>query len=136
MLATFTTNLIPVVLSDDANQQGGGKIAFVLQDFSFDSGVMIQPCYGAAAPFKTPTGNTDRKLAFIGTRTLASNAAVLEFLKTLSGMVNLSGTLVLKEGASTLTGANAILKSARRDSGQSVGARIAIQYQFEITTLT
>jgi hypothetical protein len=136
MLVTFTNDLVPLVLADDANLQGGGKVAFTLRDFAFDSGVMIQPCYGAATPFKAPTGNVDRKLSFVGTQSLATPQDVLVFLSALSDQINQVGNLVLQEGAKKLTFPSAILKAARREPGESVGTRIAVFYQFEMTNLT
>jgi hypothetical protein len=139
MLAQITVGsggtAVTTTLADDTNSQAGGKLAFTLGDFTFDSIAQVNPLFRGARPFKAARGNVDTKLAFSGAVSLTSRGAVLTFLKTLQTLVNTACTLTLVDGAVTMTCANAILKSARRDPSLGVGVRIGIQYHFEIDTI-
>lgn len=134
MLIQWTPNggLLPVTLGDDAS-----KFACVLEQMGGAAVAQIEPLAGGPFKVSFPRGNVDGELVFNSSKTYASYAETFTQFKTEYGRLNQQGTLVLKEGAITLTFANAIVKGVQRMfGGPAGGARMAIRYTFNITTLT
>jgi hypothetical protein len=122
-------------LGDDANLDGNGKLASVLEDFGVDSVVQVTPLLRGTVPFKAGRGNVDGKLVINVGQSLADREAVLNFLQSLYALMNTTADLTLQESATTLKFSSAILRGFSRDRGNSTGVRVAIQYRFEITAL-
>lgn len=120
-------------LADDTNAQGGGKKAFVWSGLELNSEVQVSKFFRGAAPAKTPRSNKDARLVFAVDQTLASRAAVQNFIKAAYALLNSTGTLTFTDNAVAITCANAVLRNVQINS--IVGVRILCTYHFETTTL-
>ncbi len=122
-------------LGDDANQDGGGKLAVLLDEFAAESRVQVSPLFRGPVPFKAARANVDGKLSFTVGRTFADRELLLEFMVALFALMNTTDDLTFQEGATTLKCAGAILHGFARDRSSSVGVRLGVAYKFEITSV-
>jgi hypothetical protein len=81
-----------------------------------------------------PRGNVAGECVFTVSQSHASRAAAMAFFKTEYARLNEQGSLVLTEGTSTITTANAVLNSVQLAG--AIGLRWSIKYTFSTTTLT
>lgn len=129
---TASTDLIPVTLGNDAS-----KFAIVVEHMGGSCLTQTEPLAGGANPATFARGNIGGEIIFRSSKTYASYEATFGQFQTEYGRLNQSGTLVLTESGTTLTFANAILKSVRRIfDAQHSGAHMGIRYTFAITTIT
>jgi hypothetical protein len=127
---TKSGGLLPVTLGDDAN-----KLTIELGEHSQECVVQKESLAGAPFPFQTPRGNNSGQFAFISTFSYPTLDAMTAALKTGLSLAGQQGSVVLTRGATTMTMANAILRSVKRANG-SDGVKLRLSYVFEITTIT
>jgi hypothetical protein len=121
-----------VNLGDDSLKYG-----IVIEQIGASSLVQAEALAGAAAEALFPRGNVAGEIIFRSDKTYADYTTTFSTFKTIFGYLNQQGSLVITQGATTLTCANAILKSVQRIfDAQATGARMGIRYTFAITTIT
>lgn len=133
MKIQFTANgtLIPVTLGDDAL-----KFVIIIEQLGGASVVQLDQLAGGANPAQFPRGNVSGDFVFRSAKTYADYQTTFAQFKTEYARLNQQGTIVLTEGAQTLTFANAILKNVvRLFDAQSSGAHMGLRYTFSITTI-
>ena len=129
---TSSTDLTAVTLGDDAS-----KFAVVVEQLGGACVAQSETLAGGANLALFPRGNVGGEFVFRSSKTYGSYHATFAQFQTEYGRLNQQGTLVLVEGAVTLTFANAVLRSVRRVfDAQHSGAHMGIQYNFAITTIT
>jgi hypothetical protein len=130
----FTPNagLIPVTLGDDAS-----RFAIVVEQLGGASLAQVEALAGGAHQAMFARGNVGGELIFRSSKSYASYHDTFAQFLTEYGRLNQQGSLVLTEGAVTLTFANAILRGIQRlfDAHHS-GAHMGIRYTFAISTIT
>jgi len=130
----FTPNagLIPVTLGDDAN-----RFAIVVEQLGGASLAQVEALAGGAHQAMFARGNVGGELIFRSSKSYASYHDTFAQFLTEYGRLNQQGSLVLTEGAITLTFASAILRGVQRlfDAHHS-GAHMGIRYTFAISTIT
>src|SRR5882757_6085306 len=97
------TGLIPVTLGDDA-----GKFAVVVEHLGGSCLAQSEALAGGANPALFPRGNVGGEFIFRSSKTYAHYRDTFTQFQTEYSRLNQQGTLVLTEGAVTLTFANAI----------------------------
>lgn len=125
----MTPSVGAVDLGDDS-----GKITILIEQLGGASIEQVTPIFRAAAVQRLARGNVAGTCAFTVGKSHASVAAALTYFKAEYGRMNQKGTLVLTEGAVTLTMANAVLRSVSRAAG--TGLRWVVRYEFGMTTIT
>jgi len=129
---TPSTSLTPVTLGDDAS-----KFAVVVEQLGGSCVAQSETLAGGANLAWFPRGNVGGELAFRSSKTYASYHDTFTQFRTEYGRLNQQGTLVLIEGAVTLTFASVVLKEVQRIfDAQHSGAHMGIRYNFAITTIT
>lgn len=133
MKLQFTPNseLTPVTLGDDAS-----KFAIVVEQLAGASIAQIEALAGGANPGLFTRGNIVGEFVFRSSKTYANYHETFAQFQAEYGRLNQQGTLVLTEGAVTLTFSNAILRAVQRIfDAQHSGARMGVRYTFAITTI-
>jgi hypothetical protein len=129
---TPSTDLTPVTLGSDAS-----KFAIVVEQLGGSCLAQSEPIAGGVNLALFPRGNIGGEFIFRSSKTYASYQATFTQFQTEYGRLNQQGTLVLSEGAVTLTFANALLRAVQRVfDAQHSGAHMGIRYTFAITTIT
>lgn len=119
-------------LGDDANKYG-----IVIERIGGISLEQAEPLAGAAVQALFARGNVLGDLVFRSAKSYTDYATTFTQFKTEYGRLNQVGSLVLTEGASTSTFANAICKGVERIfDDKHGGTRMGIRYTFQITTIT
>lgn len=94
----------------------------------------VEPLFRSASVLRIPRGNVAGECVFTVAQSHASRAAAATFLKGEYARINGQGSLVLTEGATTLTMANAVCSGVTLAG--AVGLRWWVRYAFGITTIT
>lgn len=129
---TPNTGLIPVTLGDDAS-----KFAIVVEQLGGASIAQVESLAGGAHQALFARGNVGGEFVFRSAKSYASYHATFAQFLIEYGRLNQQGSLVLTEGAVTLTFANVILRGVQRlFDAQHSGAHMGIRYTFAITTIT
>jgi hypothetical protein len=129
---TPSTGLTPVTLGDD-----GSKFAVAVEQLGGACVAQSETLAGSANLALFPRGNVGGEVVFHSSKTYPAYHDTFTQFRAEYGRLNQQGTLVLIEGAVTLTFANAVLKGVQRIfDAQHSGAHMGIRYNFAITTIT
>jgi hypothetical protein len=128
---TPSAGLIPITLGDDAS-----RFAIVVEQLGGASIAQVESLAGGAHQALFARGNVGGEFVFRSSKSYASFHATFAQFLTEYGRLNQQGSIVLTEGAVTLTFASAILRGVHRlfDAHHS-GAHMGIRYTFAITTI-
>ncbi|HXT10387.1 MAG TPA: hypothetical protein VN873_02405 [Candidatus Angelobacter sp.] len=121
----------PITLGDDAN-----KFAVAVEQLGGTSIAQVEALAGGANLALFPRGNVGGQFVFRSAKTYATYHDTFAQFLTEYGRLNQQGSLVITEGAVTLTFGSALLRGVERifDAHHS-GARMGIRYTFAITTI-
>ena len=122
----------PATLGDDAT-----KFAVVVEQLGGSCIAQVESLAGAANLVLFTRGNVGGEFVFRSSKTYTDYQTTFTQFLTEYGRLNQQGTLVIAEGAVTLTFANVILRAVHRIfDTQHSGAHMGIRYTFAITTIT
>lgn len=119
-----------VTLGDDANQA-----TILIGDFGGAAALQEEPLFRGPNRAQFARGNVGGRFTMTVIKTHASRAALLEYIVQEYGRLNQTGQLELTEGATSLALNDAILTGVARNAGLSLGIRLALDYQFAITSM-
>lgn len=120
-----------VILGEDA---AATRHTIVLDQLSGQSQEQVEELFQADAVARFARGNVGGECVFTAEKSHATYGAALTFFKAEYARLDEQGTLVLTEGAVTLTMAGAVLRGVERAT--QTGLRWGIRYTFGITTIT
>jgi len=118
-----------VTLGDDSV-----KATITLEALGLESAEQVDQLFRAAAVTRRARGNTAGDCVFTVGKSHATAVAALAYLKAELVRVDKKGSLVLTDGTTTVTMANALLRAVTLD--QVRGVRVWIRYRFGISTIT
>ena len=122
----------PATLGDDA-----ATFAVVVEQLGGSCVAQVESLAGGANLALFTRGNVGGEFVFRSSKTYADYQTTFTQFLAEYGRLNQQGTLVITEGAVTLTFANVILRAVQRIfDAQHSGARMGVRYTFAITTIT